>query len=181
MIMLTAEQIIRKYYPEDNELRRLLVHHSRQVAHKAIEVAHRHPELHLDENLLQRAAMLHDLGIFLTDAPGIHCHGDQPYLLHGYLGAQIMRKEKDEAVARICERHTGTGLTEEDITRQGLPLPPGIYVPETLEEKVVCYADKFFSKAHPERERTPEEVVRSLEKWGTRCVETFRGWHGLFA
>ena len=40
--------LIRKYYPEDNELRRILLTHSESVARKALDVAERHPELALD-------------------------------------------------------------------------------------------------------------------------------------
>lgn len=177
---MTAEDIISKYYPEDNALRRLLLHHSRQVADKALDVARRHPELGLDTDFLERAAMLHDLGVFLTDAPGIHCHGAAPYLLHGRLGAELMRREGDERVARVCERHTGTGLTAAQIAERGLPLPPGDYRPETTAEQVVCYADKFFSKSHPERERTAEEVERSLAKFGAEGVAVFKAWHVRF-
>ncbi len=50
--------------------------------------------------------MLHDIGIFLTDAPGIHCHGTAPYIAHGYLGADLLRRERySEDVARVAERH----------------------------------------------------------------------------
>ncbi len=124
--------------------------------------------------------MLHDIGIFLTDAPGIHCHGNQPYLLHGWLGAGLMRNEGDEMVARVCERHTGTGLTDATIAALKLPLPPGIYTPQTLAEQVVCYADKFFSKSHPDRERTPEQVALSLERFGEDSVAIFRAWEKRF-
>ena len=172
--------VIRKYYPEDNALRRLLLHHSRQVAERALLVAEKHPELKLDKSLLRAGAMLHDVGIFLTDAPGIHCHGTEPYLLHGYLGAQLMRAEGLEAIARICERHTGTGLTMERIRERGLSLPEGIYAPATLEEQVVCYADKFYSKSHPERERTIEQTAQSLQKFGEEDVQRFLAWAERF-
>jgi uncharacterized protein len=52
-----------------------------------------HPEMNLDERFIQEAALLHDIGIFLTNAPKIHCFGDYPYICHGYLGAEILRKE----------------------------------------------------------------------------------------
>ncbi len=178
--MLSAEALIEKYYPADDALRRLLLVHSRQVAERATSVCRRHPELGLDADFVRRAAMLHDIGIFLTDAPGIFCYGSAPYMLHGYLGAQIMRREGDEAVARVCERHTGTGLTPDAIRTLGLDLPPGIYTPQTLEEKLVCYADKFYSKSHPERERTPEQTAQSLAKFGDANVDIFLGWHALF-
>lgn len=176
-------EIIHRYYPEDSALRTLLIHHSRQVMEHALRVADRHPELHLDRTILEKGAMLHDIGIFLTDAPGIHCHGQSPYLLHGRLGAELLRRENDpeaETMARICERHTGTGLTEKSIRQQGLPLPPGDYRPETLEEQVICYADKFYSKSHPESGRSVEQTLRSLEKFGKEGLAIFREWHQRF-
>lgn len=173
-------RIIEKYYPADDALRRLLIHHSRQVADRALAIADARPELHLDRTLVSNGAMLHDIGIFLTDAPGIHCHGTHPYLMHGYLGAQLMRQEGLEAIARVCERHTGTGLTPENIRTQHLPIPEGDYRPETLEEQLICYADKFYSKSHPERERTVEQTAQSLEKFGEAGVRKFLAWAALF-
>lgn len=168
--------VIYKYYPEDNALRRLLLHHSRQVADRALAIARKHPELQLDTAFLERAAMLHDIGVFLTDAPGIHCHGTQPYLLHGRLGAELLRDEGMEREARVCERHTGTGLTAQQIAEQGLPLPAIDLLPETEEEQVICYADKFYSKSHPERERTVEQTAESLKKFGEAGVLKFLAW-----
>lgn len=91
-----------------------------------------------------------------------------------------MRKEGLESIARVCERHTGTGLTAENIREQHLPLPEQDFRPETLEEKVICYADKFYSKSHPERERTIEQTAKSLEKFGAPGVETFLSWARMF-
>ena len=55
--------------------------------------------------------------------------------------------------ARVAERHTGTGLRKEEIIRRNLPLPHEDFVPETMEEQVICYADKFFSKTHLDKKR----------------------------
>ena len=172
--------LILKYYPDDTPLRRLLLHHSEQVAQRALLICDRHPELGLNREFLREAALIHDIGIFLTDAPGIHCHGTLPYLTHGVQGAALMRKEGREDLARICERHTGTGLTAENIRQQGLPLPETDLLPETWEEQVVCYADKFYSKSHPERERTVEQTAKSLEKFGAEGVKKFMAWATLF-
>ena len=53
-------------------------------------------------------------------------------------------------------------------------------VPETLEEQVICYADKFYSKSRLDQEKTPEQVLRSLAKVGEESVETFRRWQERF-
>lgn len=173
-------EIIGKYYADNEPLRRLLIHHSQQVTERALLIAANRPELGLDRDFIAQAAMLHDIGIYLTDAPGIGCHGSEPYLMHGYLGAQLMRREGYEAIARVCERHTGTGLTAENIRANGLPLPEGNYCPETPEEQVICYADKFYSKSHPERVRSIEDTARSLEKFGQAGVEIFMNWARRF-
>jgi len=174
------KEIIDKYYPEDNELKRLLVRHSNDVRDLALEIVDSHPEMNANRQLVIDGAMLHDIGIFKTDAPSIHCHGSDPYICHGIDGAAIMRKEGREDIARICERHTGTGITPEQIEAQGLPIPMGDYQPETIEEKIVCYADKFYSKSHPERKKTLGKAAHSLEKFGSEGVEIFLMWAKLF-
>ena len=89
--MIDYQSIIDKYYPSENELRRILLTHSRSVAAKAMRIADLHPELRLDKEFVQEAAMLHDIGIFRCDAPGIQCFGTEPYICHGIIGAQILR------------------------------------------------------------------------------------------
>lgn len=173
-------EIILRFYPEDNDLRRLLLKHSRQVADRALQIVDAHPELQFDRQFVEEAAMLHDIGIFRTNAPGIHCFGTEPYLRHGRIGAELLRGLGYPRHARVCERHTGAGLTKEEILHRNLPLPAEDFLPETLEEKLVCYADNFFSKSHPERTRTVEQAARSLEGFGHDGVERFLGWAKVF-
>ena len=135
---MDALAIINKYYPEDNELKHILLTHSRSVADKALWIAGKHPELNLDKQFLEEAAMLHDIGIFRCNAPDIDCHGDAEYICHGYLGAELMRAEGYPRHARVCERHTGTGITLAMIEERGLPLPHRDFMPETLEEQLIC-------------------------------------------
>lgn len=177
---MNAEELIDKYYPEENKLKEMLLIHSGEVCNKALEVSHCHPELQLDEEILRNGAMLHDIGIFLTNAPSIYCHGKENYLLHGYLGGQILRKEGLPVLARICERHTGAGLTREDIIKQQIPLPHQNFLPETEEEKVICYADKFYSKSDINRVKTWEEAYQSLLKFGIEGATRFKCWHEQF-
>lgn len=177
---MTYKEIIDRYYPEDNELKNLLLRHSRDVADKALEIARRHPELKADLDFIIEGAMLHDIGIFMTDAPGIHCHGDQPYIKHGIIGGALLREIGWERHARVCERHTGTGITASQIRQQSLPLPPIDLVPETIEEQIICYADKFFSKSHPDKEKTVEGARRSLMKFGEDGIAVFDEWTQRF-
>lgn len=172
--------LIDKYCQGNAELRNVLLVHSQMVADMALRIARKHPELQIDDTFVYEAAMLHDIGIVKTDAPGIHCHGSEHYLRHGLLGGEILRAEGLPRHARVAERHTGTGLTAESIVEQNLPLEPQDLRPETLEEKLICYADKFYSKTHLEREKTFEQARHSLLRFGEEGVAIFDGWYELF-
>ena len=174
------QAIIDKYYPDDDALRRLLLMHSRQVADRCLAVCANHPELALDAQFLEEAAMLHDIGIRWCHAPSILCEGSEHYLRHGLIGGELLRREGFPRHARVCERHTGTGLTREEIIARQLPLPPADYVPETLEEQLVCYADKFYSKSRPERVLSVEEAAQAIAKFGQDGVVKFLTWAETF-
>ncbi len=178
--MTDPEVIISKYYDDNAPLREILLVHSHLVADKALCSLDAHPELKMDRRFVYEAAMLHDIGIFLCDAPAIHCHGTEHYLCHGLLGARLLLKEGLPLHARVAERHTGTGLTAEQIERRGLPLPHHDFLPESLEEQLICYADKFFSKTRLREEKTAEAVAKSLQKYGDDSVARFIHWHALF-
>lgn len=168
--------IIDKYYPEENELKNILLVHSRSVADKALRIANRHPELDLDKQFLEEAAMLHDIGIYLTDAPGICCFGDKPYICHGYLGADLLRGEGYPKHALVCERHTGAGMSIESIEHQQLPVPHRDMLPVSLEEQVICFADKFYSKTHLNKEKSVEGALKSISKYGNDGILRFNNW-----
>ena len=172
--------LIDKFYPEENELKRILLVHSRSVTDKALALAKKHPELDLDLTFIEEAAMLHDIGIFLTDAPDIQCFGTHPYICHGYLGADLVRKEGFPRHALVCERHTGAGLSLQDIEKQGLPVPHRDMVPVSLEEEIICFADKFFSKTKLDKEKSIEKARKSVEKHGGNGVQRFDRWCELF-
>lgn len=175
------QSIIDKFYPEDSKLKKLLIRHSRDVADMALQIARRHTELQIDMQFLEEGAMLHDIGIFLTDAPGIHCHGKDPYIRHGVDGAKLLRSEGYPRHARVCERHTGAGITQRQIDERHLPLPRQDFLPETVEEKLICYADKFFSKSSPDRVKTLEQAERSVAKHGEDGLRRFCEWKQMFA
>ena len=90
----------------------------------------------MDMKLVEAGALLHDLGRGQT-------HGIE----HGAVGGQTARRlGMPMELANIIERHVGAGLTTNEARRNNLPR--GNYVPETLEEKIVCYADKLIEGAH---------------------------------
>ena len=183
---MNYQAIIDKYYPADDVLRRVLLLHSRQVADRCLLICDRHLELGLDRTFLEEAAMLHDIGIRWCHAPSIFCNGTEPYLRHGLIGGEVLRNEGLPRHARVCERHTGTGLATVPVGKDGMPLLPadkvaeGFFVPETLEEQVVCYADKFYSKSRPDRVLTVDETAQSLEKFGHDGVVKFLAWARRF-
>lgn len=181
---MSPYEIIEHFYPIDTPLRRLLLLHSEKVRDKALGILRQarsqHPSAWLDgidEQLVADGALLHDIGIGLTHAPSILCEGTEPYICHGTLGAAMLREFDPglEALARICERHTGAGLTAQDIVSQQLPIAPvRDLVPETPEEKLVCLADKFYSKSgDPAAEKPLERVKRSMMKFGTDSMARF--------
>ena len=175
------QQIIDKYYGGCGALRHILLTHSQSVAQRALRIAAMHPELNIDTDFVRNEAMLHDRGLVRVDAPGIECHGTEPYIRHGVCGAEMLRAEGlPESYARVCERHTGAGLTLNDIVSQNLPLPHHDLQPETIEEKLICYADKFFSKTHLDREKTIEQAEKSLSKFGGETLARFRDMKRLF-
>lgn len=166
-LSFNPQRIIDKYYPEGTPLRDIYMRHARSVAQFALEIASRR-QLPLDSAQIEAAAMLHDIGIFLCDAPGIHCNGSAPYIEHGPLGADLLRREgAPEWAARVAERHTGVGIGE--------------LVPETMLEKLVCYADKFYSKSGSMEQKSLERVEASIARFGDDNLARFRALHALFA
>lgn len=181
MAEIDVKGVINLYYPEDNELKNIYNIHAEKVASFALELAAGHPELDIDIQFVEEAAMLHDLGIFLTDAPRIYCCGSEPYICHGYLGAELLRTLGLERHARVCERHTGVGLTKEQIVANGWRLPVKDFVPETIEEQLICFADKFYSKTKfLEVRRTFEQVLDSMAKISPEAVEKVSLWAKMF-
>ena len=126
----------------------VLVEHSRMVYGKACRILEVSGRV-LSESegkLLYEGCMLHDIGVSGVNYPRLGCMGSVPYIRHGLVGGEILRGLGFEAHARICERHIGVGISRDDIIRGGLDLPLGDYLPESFIEKLVCYADLFYSK-----------------------------------
>ena len=175
------QSVIDSIYPAGRKVRGILLSHSSAVAARALDIAaRRHLPLAADD--IENAAMLHDIGIIFTDAPGIDCHGTAPYLAHGAIGADVLRKAGvGECFALVAERHTGAGLTAEEIALNSLPLPAGRdYMPHSLLERLVCYADCFFSKGGDGREKPLARVEASMASFGPGVLSRFRALHQEF-
>lgn len=175
--------IISRYFVPDSAAFDILIEHSTMVMTKALAVAERVRHLSPDLTFIREAAMIHDIGIFLVNAPQIGCHGSMPYICHGYLGRELLEKEGFPLHALICERHIGTGIEIRDIEAHDLPLPLRDMRPQTIEERIVCYADKFFSKeiGRLQQEKSVYAVREELKKFGPEKLGAFEEMHLLFS
>ncbi len=168
-------EIIKKYYKPGSMAYKFLVKHSEAVAKKAVEIAKNCPQFNPDLHFIVEAAMLHDIGIFLTEAQSIDCFGKKPYICHGYLGRELLEKEGLPKHALICERHVGIGVSVQDIKDMKLPIPERDMLPVTVEEQIICLADKFFSKneEHLTKEKSIEKIRSELSNFGMDKVKRF--------
>jgi uncharacterized protein len=171
-------RIIGEYYPPDSPTYDMLVRHGEQVAAKALAVAEHLDTAVIDKAFLHEAAMLHDIGIFMTDTPALGCHGNHPYICHGTLGRELLERHSLDRHALVCERHVGVGLSARDIEQQQLPLPVRDMRPLTIEEEIICYADKFYSKNGRQKPaaRSIPEIVAMLRRYGEPPAQRFQAW-----
>lgn len=174
--------LLNKYYDPDSRVFEIIFRHGMLVAQKAVDSAKKNLHLNPDLKFIEEAAMLHDIGIFKTDTPELGCFGNHPYVSHGYLGREILENEGLPRHALVCERHLGVGITALEIKKAGLPIPERDMIPLSIEEQVICYADKFFSKdweliakSNPE-----EEIIRNLDSYGNGSAEKFKSWINMF-
>ncbi len=174
--------IIKKFYAPGSECYRILILHSQNVANKALDIASRVHHLNPDLQFIEEASMLHDIGIFKTHAPKIHCRGNLPYICHGFLGRELLEGLGYKRHALVCERHIGAGLTSVEINSQKLPIPERDYLPLSIEEKIICFADKFFSK-NPYQigyELNLAEVMEEISGYGSSSLKRFQSMGALF-
>ncbi len=175
-------KILTRYYNTGSKTYNILLEHGRLVANKALEAATKVSNLRPDLDFIFEAAMLHDIGIFMTDAQGLGCRGTRPYICHGTLGRQILDKIGLPAHALVCERHVGTGITLHDIIHQGLPLPKREMIPVSIEEQIICFADKFYSKVENPalQEKSIPDILKGLAPYGRDKITAFSSWIELF-
>ncbi len=176
--------ILAKFYYRHSKAFEILVEHGRQVAQKALKAAQNVPHLNPDLDFIHNAAMLHDIGILYTDSPGFDCNGKYPYICHGFLGRELLDSIGLPEYGLVSERHVGVGISIDDIRRHGLPLPDRDMLPITIEEQIICFADKFFSKngngCGQNSEKSIEQIVAGLESYGPDKVNRFMTWVKIF-
>ena len=113
-----------------------VIEHSKAVADVAVEIAQKLQEkgCKIDLQLVESGALLHDLGRSKTHKVD-----------HGLVGSQIALSEGlPESLTGIIRTHVGGGITDQEA--EWLGWPKNRYMPESLEEKVVCYADKLIDR-----------------------------------
>ncbi len=171
-------ELLEQYYDSNSKAFKILVEHGRQVADKARAAAATVSALKPDVEFIETAAVLHDIGIFLTDTPQFGCFGKHPYICHGILGSALLKEKGHAELALVCERHVGVGISIEDIQRHNLPLPEREMIPVSIEEQIICYADTFFSKNGNGRpvEKSIAEITDNLSRYGPDKVERFQSW-----
>ncbi|MFH0724882.1 MAG: HD domain-containing protein [Pseudomonadota bacterium] len=174
--------ILREFYDPSSFTFKMLLIHGRAVAAKALAIANSLPALTPDTAFIEEAALLHDIGIFLTHTPGLGCTGVHPYVCHGYLGRKLLERKGLFRHALVCERHVGVGISAADIDGMHLPLPRRDMRPVTIEEEIICYADKFFSKSETSngKEKSTAEILAGLAPYGRDKVNQFLSWIDRF-
>ena len=125
-----ARALLKKYSTTKHAYEKVLAH-AQAVKRYALALAQ---HIECDSAFVATAALLHDIGRFQCPPPD-----KKNAVWHGVVGARILRKENWRLHARCCERHVGAGITKTEAARLGLPAKP--YIPLTIEEKIVCYAD----------------------------------------
>lgn len=176
---INAHDILKSFYTPGSRSYDLLLRHSEQVTQKALAIAGQLPDIKPDMDFISQAAMLHDIGIRWTRSPSLGCRGYYPYVCHGVLGRNLLARLGLYRHALVCERHVGVGLYAEEIERLNLPLPARDMVPLTIEEKIICYADKFFSKSNnaDKKEKKIYQVVNGLRRYGIDKLLRFQSLH----
>ena len=167
----TDIEVLRKAGMSDEDMT-----HSVQVAEKALEIARRIGGSNIDQELVGRGAMFHDLGKAKTHE-----------MEHGKIGAELGRQiGLPDQITAIMEKHIRGGLTETEARELGLPVKD--YTLRRLEERIVIYADRLVDiiydgivtlKTESESESRFEEILRTYPKYGKNAITLNRylGYH----
>ena len=178
---IDPEAIITRFYPAGSYTRDLLLRHGELVGCKALEILERADWLNADREFVVQSAVLHDIGIGRTRSPELGCTGTLPYVCHGVVGRTILDRLGLERHGLVCERHVGVGIGARQTVQQKLPLPVRDMFPLSVEERLICYADKFFSKTDDSRhEKTIDEITAGLARYEAEYADRFLALHRLF-
>lgn len=174
-----VEQLHRKYAPTQAAYD-LVFTHSHIVRDVALQRAEA-SVITVDKELVAIGCLLHDIGVYrLMDAEG-NLPLNTTYIRHGIEGEALLKEEGyPEYLYRFASHHTGSGLTKQQIIDENLPLPHLDYTADTIEEKLVMYADKFHSKSLPPHFNTHEYYANFTKQFGDDASIRFTELTDLF-
>ena len=139
-----------------------MIQHSKKVHANAFDLAVKcikngYP---VEIRVVEVGALLHDMGRAITHQVD-----------HGVIGAELARSlQLDEKIVKIIENHIGAGIPKNEAAELGLPRKD--YIPTTIEEKIVCYADKL---AKGSKKIDPQEALEEfIEKLGPNHPAIYR-------
>jgi uncharacterized protein len=144
-----------------------VIGHCRAVRALAVEMAQacRNHGLKVDVHLVEIGALVHDVGRAVT-------HGVE----HGVVGARLARESgMPDKLVRIIERHVGGGITVDEAKKLGLPVKS--YVPMSLEERIVAYADKLIEGSMRLPVEVAVEKLRRDKNVPEASAERVKQWH----
>lgn len=168
----------KKYAPSEAGFNLVFTHC--QIVWELAEQCIKAKALPVDYDLVKAGCLLHDIGAYrFCSESGVLSTKD--YIKHGIFGYGILKQEGlSETLCRIASHHTGTGLTKEDVQKQSLPLPVKDYLAESIEERLVMYADKFHTKSMPPKLMTPNAYREFVKRFGLENVKRFTQFEDEF-
>jgi uncharacterized protein len=174
--------LIHQHIDPSSPFYRIYVPHVTLVTNKALTIARRLGLSQAQVRFIEEAGMLHDIGVVKVKSDLVENDSQLPYICHGTQGSELLQAAGLPEHALVAERHTGVGITLAEVKANQLPLPERDYVPSSLEEKIICYADKFFSKNQADlwREESVAEIRAELAKFGEAKVALFDEWREQF-
>lgn len=179
---MDIEHIISEFYDPRSPVYNVLIEHGKDVAGLAVDIANNLADTNVDIDFIFEASMLHDIGICRVNLPELDCYGTHPYICHGYLGRELLEQQGLPKHGLVCERHVGVGITADDIKTHQLPLPVRDMTPVSIEEQIICYADKFFSKSKngTNKKKSIKKIITQLETYGQDKATRFQSWIEMF-
>jgi len=174
--------VIHKYIPPNSLTYRFYAPHVSMVTAKSLHAARKLGLSPERQRFIEEAAMLHDIGIVRVNASEIGCYGELPYIRHGVEGRSILEAEGLPHHALVAERHTGVGITKAEIVTNNFPIPARDMLAESLEEKIISWADLFYGKKNVWVEKPPNKIRTNLSKFkfGEEKIAIFDEWMELF-
>ena len=137
-----------------------VINHCKAVRDIAVKIA---KKANADVMLVEAGALLHDIGRSKT-------HN----INHAIEGVKIaIEIGLPDVIINIIKKHIGAGLESDEAKQLGLPEKD--YIPDTLEEKIVCHADSLIDN---NRKQTIEHAIeKALAEGHTEYARRLASMH----